>query len=95
MGLSTNGPHEDRYYDRRPVTTEKKFSVSTQAETCAAQEQQGGWGVGWQRGFEWFFVAFALRGRLFAVQEDRLTPVALLERGITPWAPLSPAEGIN
>ena len=42
MGLSTNGPHEDRYYDRRPVTTEKKFSVSTQAETCVTQEQQGG-----------------------------------------------------
>ena len=46
MGLSTKGHHEDRYYDRRPVTTEKKFSVLTQVETCAAQEQQGGWGVG-------------------------------------------------
>jgi len=48
-GVVNNEPHVDHYDDRRPVTTEKKFSVLTQVETYAAHEQRGGGGGGGSR----------------------------------------------
>ena len=91
-GVFNKGPHEYHYDDRRPVTTEKKFNVLTQDESYAAQEQQRG------RGSREDINGFpGLRGSYYSVCcSSGQVDTSCTEgnwRELTPWAPLSPAQG--